>query len=485
MLMNQNSNFTEITNSAIHRSRNNLLVTNYIASQFPEIFTNCSILHINHPLEDVYALNEIFRDLGAIVNFISVPYANKVASKVDYYNMYSLREKIEFQTYLNGKRIESITDVDLVRLLKSQINYTLENEILPNLGEQKLIVIQDGGYTNYLYDDSTNTNPFSKIPQLIGMVEQTQSGYKAFIEAQKVSPLDYPVITIARSKIKMQFESKFIAQRMFEELNNIFNKIGNFLRYRTFIIGGYGIIGRQLAYFLRNIDIEVIVYDIDPEILRLARKEGFYVTQSLSPECIEQSFCYFGCTGKSSFGINELYNFLHSGKKEYYLVSGSSKRTEFLPLIFFFERPNDDKEKSKLIDEYPFLKEINNISVNTNSSGLVYEFSYRNTLKKINLIAEGFPVNLFDKESESVPDRAIDPIQALLLLSAIRLKGAETKLDNQIYKVGAGSNKIDLDISEQEILDLWCKANEITIPGDNLFIHFSEHPFSQKLMNKD
>lgn len=468
-----------ISQEAVRRALENLPVTRDQANQYTGILSDCVVLHVNHPLDDVYAFNEILTNvLGAKLYFIGVPYSNKFLRNPEYYQAYSIRRGLRFETYLNGTHEETLDSDDLVELLKGQIMYILEKEILQQHPEKKIIILQDGGYTAHL-KNLGSSDYMSELPNLIGMVEQTQSGSQLFKKKFSEIEAKYPVISISRSSIKTRFESTFIAQRVFEELNSLFNKRGDFLRFKTVIVGGYGVIGRQLARYLRSIDMEVIVFDKDATILRLARKEGFFAIDKLTSEEISEAYCYIGCTGTNSFGTRDFEQFLRSDKESFFLVSGSSKRTEFLSLIYLFERPESDVERQRVIAASPLLSQISNINVETDQSGLIYNFEYRGRSRKIYLLAEGFPINMFDPDSESLPDRVVDPIQTLLIIALATLKKSHEQLTDGLHFLGR--EELGHEINEDAILRKWAYMNQIHIPSDNILRFFPEHPLQELL----
>ncbi len=471
----------------IKSSLKNLPLTNWIANQYGSALKDCVILHINHTLKDVFAINDILvNKIGCELFFIGVPYAmNKYPFPVGYYSLYSIRDGVDYLPYLNGKRLNDCSvERDMMSTLRVQIEYTLQKHILPKLGNKKFLVIQDGGYTTLLGGYKNVPDPFCKIKNLIGMIEQTQSGTNLFLRKEKSKPLNYPVLTISRSEIKTRYESQFVAQRVFEELNDLFYRLGEFVRFKTVVVGGYGVIGRQLAFYLKGIDVEVIVYELDDRVRRLARKEGFSSVDKITSELINESFCYVGCTGERSFAIESFKEFLLSRKKIYYLASGSSKRIEFLPIIQFFEGNQDDLEKKEIIKKYPFLIEVNSIKVRRNSSGLEYHCVYRNKRKTLYLLAEGMPVNFYNQDSESIPERAIDPVQALILLSACKLVFYSGKLKEGINYVGTEHIDKFLGINEEELMQAWSKKNGIDFVTENIFGKFLQHPLRGLLMNR-
>lgn len=476
--------FKELTIRDIIRSQNSLVLTQKIANNHKGLLKDTIILHINHTFNDVFAFNEILtKTLGAELYFISIPYNNTLATNVDYFYLKSIRKGVEFLGYLdNNLATPLIKKSDLVQYVVEAIAYVMLH-IKDKLGNKKLVVMQDGGYTVSMDDPRKKTDFFGNLPNFVGMIEQTQSGVDLFKWSNSIYPLKYPVVTIARSHTKVRMESEFIAQRIFEELNYLIYAFGEFVRFKTVIVGGYGIIGRKLSHYLRANHVEVWVYDIDPVMRRLAKREGYTTLNHIHTQDLIESFCYIGATGKQSFGIAELEKFLRSKKSTYVLASGSSKRTEFLELIYFFELGSSKEYRQELLDKHPILREIKNIEIDVESFGFVYKFTYKNAERKLYLLAEGFPVNMFDKECDSVPDRAIDPIQCLMMESLFSLVMGKITNPGIHYISHDDFNKIS-GINEEDLLREWCKLNGINLISESPYTLFPQHPLEQYLTKK-
>lgn len=439
------------------------------------LLSDFQIIHINHEIDDVILFNEFLIKTGAKLVFISVPYKNKFSKKLNYDNVIFKRNSdLEYVPYVNGVQKYELKDTDLVMAVLKSYRYTLNNLIDKR---KKLIIIQDGGFVA-LSKDTYN------LDQLIGCVEQTESGARMFENEFKKRDKLFPVITIARSRIKTQYESQFIAQRVFEETNLLFYEMNDFLKFRKIIIGGYGQIGRRVAQLYKQAGTQVIVYDTNEKLKELSELDGFRFIEKIKSTDIEDSYCYIGCSGKRSFQLKDLVRFLNSKKSSYYLVSASSKRIEFLDVISFFEG-NDVIYKRKARSEYEELKSIKNIKLTKNQIGLTYSFDYMGRTKTIILIAEGTPVNFYRESSNSVPSKAIDPIQAIIALSAIRL-AKNSDLENKIYFVGDPNTDRLMDIDEEKIMISWASVNSISVYSNNILSQFNPHPYyiNPSIINK-
>lgn len=479
--MNKKSNLQTLTSLDIEQSKDSLPLTHHIATQNKDALKDIVVLHINHALSDVYAINEFLVDeLGAKVFFITTPYNNTYYLSYKYDYFFIRREGENYTKFFNGKKIKTLKEnTDFIENMHHAILFAIDY-ILKKYKKNKIIVLQDGGYSaaeSILFETA---DPFQNLANLLGMVEQTQGGTKLFYEKNKSTLLNYPVLTISRSLIKARVESHFIAQRIIEEINRTIYKMGYFLNFKTVLLGGYGIIGRQLARYLRGLKANVVVLEKNKFIKRLAEKEGFKTIENITTDVIDKSFCLIGVTGQCIFGIKEFLEFLESKNKYYFLASGSSKRNEFSELIDFFE--NHKNSTKKYYNTHPALKKIQNQSTSRTDNGVLeYICTINGITKTLYLLGEGFPINLYDNEIQSIPDRAIDPIQALLLLCVIKLRKLFPKLENGVHNVSEANIRKVLKINEEAMLTDWFYLNDISAYHRKPFRFFKPHPLEKLL----
>jgi len=447
-----------------------LPVTEKILNDDRGLLRNIQVIHINHEIDDIFEFNNLLKKDGAELFFIAIPYKKKPNIKLQYPNATFSRDRnLNYVPLICGKRHTRLKDKDLVPSILNVFVHVLEKFINP---QKKLIVIQDGGYIAL-------SHKAYQLKNFLGCVEQTESGATMFEKEFKTHKHKFPVITIARSPIKVQYESHFITQRVFEETNLLFYEINEFLKFKKIIIGGYGQIGRRLALLFRQTGTQVLIYDTNKKLQSLVEIDGLKYIQKIKSDHINESFCYIGCVGQRSFRFPELVQFLKSKKDVLYLVSASSKRIEFLDIIGFFEmgkRRNSD-ESIKIRQE---LDHITNIMPIKNSIGVSYHFNYKNLPKRIILLAEGAPVNFYRQSSNSVPSKAIDPIQALMMKSTLALIKTQNKIKNEIMFVGDPLVNKLLGIDEEKIMQDWAKLNGVTIFASDILTQFDTHPYYSK-----
>jgi S-adenosylhomocysteine hydrolase len=169
---------------------------------------------------------------------------------------------------------------------------------------RKLIILDDGGElipaVNALLQEA---------PRVVG-IEQTSSGFHRL----KTKKIKFPIINVARSPAKLNYESPIIARLVVDTLVSHISDLS--LRPEKVLIIGNGPIGSRIREVLQD------AYHLSTFDKTVSRS-------SIKSEDFEQSLKKFdliiGCTGKLILGP-EHYRLL---KKDVILVSASSSDREF------------------------------------------------------------------------------------------------------------------------------------------------------------
>lgn len=167
-----------------------------------------------------------------------------------------------------------------------------------------VIVLDDGGKSIDIVSNYVNHSIE------IVAIEQTTAGY----EAVREKVLNFPVINVARSPVKLELESPMIAEAAAERLAISLNK-ANITPDRAMVIGG-GAIGAAIKRRLSD-KIHIDIFDLD-KTLRTTRSDNFVLEIGKYPLII-------GCTGRTSLP-SHLHSRLRNGVV---LVSVSSADREF------------------------------------------------------------------------------------------------------------------------------------------------------------
>lgn len=223
---------------------------------------------------------------------------------------------------------------------------------------EKVVILDDGGnlilFANDFFEDSSN---------FIG-IEQTSSGY----EKIKDINLSFPVINIARSKTKLQYESPMIAELIADKAKKYIKSNG--LSNPTILVIGQGYIGKAITEILKR-DFSVNGCD------NLAHKcdfRGDYRSR------LDEFDIIIGAVGKTVLSAGDFGKL----KNGVVLISASSSDREFSAV---------------------YLRRLESQTNNCHKDFIA---------NKIKLLNGGFPIN-FDGNEHSLKPEKIQLTRALLL----------------------------------------------------------------------
>lgn len=232
---------------------------------------------------------------------------------------------------------------------------TIFNLFLKNvLGGSRVIVLDDGAMMLSVFDE--NFGKISKDIEILG-IEQTSSGFRKLED----KTLKFPIINVARSAIKLNKESPFIAEVCLKQISDYIS--ANNITDNKFLVVGLGPIGQALVDDLRKQGKKVFGFDTS-----FGHKNLMEKIKELRPNII------IGATGKESISQEDIeyFNSLHYPM---YLVSVSSSDREF-PVAAY--------RKDKSLDINSDVRYGNIVFVNNgfpiNFKGNCY---YKNGIEKI------------------------------------------------------------------------------------------------------
>jgi adenosylhomocysteinase len=158
--------------------------------------------------------------------------------------------------------------------------------------------------------------------RLLGVVEDTESGHRAYEHVASAGQLPCPVLSLARSPLK-EPEDAIVGQSCVFSVERILRSAGFLLNTRRALVLGYGKVGRGSALALRDRHCHVSVFDVDPARRARALAEGFAVPGLES--AVVDADLVLGATGQCSLEAAQLA----MCKSGAVLASCSSKDVEF------------------------------------------------------------------------------------------------------------------------------------------------------------
>ena len=461
----------------LYKSDHLPLLYNMMSSWDMNKFKDVIVIHINHYLKDIIEFNKVLASIFEDLVYVVVPYSveTKIKPSQLYHTYYHEVNGQEFVIKKNLNKIQVASD--FYSAMYESIKLAFRNEVIPSIDKgMKVLIIEDGGFHYNVIDELIKSYPILR-GAIIGAIEQTTSGVKRYRDTVSYIDVFYPVLSVARSKIKMRVESHFIARRVVDELNYLLYMANNFLSFHNILIIGYGIVGRNISQALSALKCNVIIYDIEDSILSLAKNDGAKTIDNVQDIQFMDNLIIIGATGESAFTSSMFFSFVTSNAKKIFLASASSKRIEFQCIVDFFELGDKDDNYKQIIAE------MENIRIDQKNYGVVYSFRYKNIDKKIVLIANGYPVNFYRKNIISLTESIIDLIYCeICLLIDYWLKN---KLRPKLYLLGASELSV-LDVEEEQLVRSWFNLLCLHFDNDALSIwdKFDVHPLEDFLRER-
>ena len=442
-------------------------------------FSKIAIVHINHYLSDIIEFNNVLASMFEHLVYIVVPYSieTRILPSNSYHMYY---HEILNEKYVIKKDTNTIgTATDFYSAMYESIKFAFRDELIPLVKSgKKIIIIEDGGFHYNVIDDLIKTYPILESA-IIGAIEQTTSGIKRYKNAVSSINIPYPVLSVARSKIKMRLESHFIARRVIDELNYLLYMANSFLSFHNILVIGYGIIGRNISQALFTLKSDISVYDIDDSILSIAKGDGLKVIDNAQSIEFTDNLIIIGATGETAFTSSMFFSYVKSDAKKIYLASASSKRIEFQSIVDFFEVGDKDNSYKHIIDE------MENIRITQKDYGIIYSFCYKNIDKEIVLIANGYPVNFYRKNIISLTESVIDLIYCEIFMLIQYLLDKKIQLKSKLYLLGS-SDFNSLEVQEEQLVRSWFSllALRSDCSAETIWNRFDVHPLEDILREK-
>lgn len=397
---------------------------------------NIILLHINHELDDIHDFHQMLAKYFVRSFFIAIPYkiesydAEKIPDK-DFYKIYQECGKNKIYS---GNHVVSETGDHLQEQMEDML-YAVFNEVAADLKTQNLLILEDGGY-HYSAVENIKRKYQNFEQKILACIEQTRNGLRAYKQYAMEGSIGYPVLTVARSKIKMKIESCYIAQNAVKTTKSFMSLMNQKMIDSKVLLLGYGAVGRYVSKILNHYGCYQYVYDWNSRISQVAKNDGRNVLEKVNKYTFVDNMLLIGTTGNASFTREMLEAYIDSEADNIILVSVSSKQTEFQVLL---------ENKEKYIAETRVLKADDCIL------GIEYQFNNIYRRKKIRVLADGYPINFYGKEH--IPLEVIDLIYTEMLYLMTLSINPSRILENSLYILGDNS-EIFGDI-EDRLFDEW------------------------------
>jgi S-adenosylhomocysteine hydrolase len=302
-----------------------------------------------------------------------------------FYKDYPYPQKEAIRKYLKDKGANVRPRSSIAQCLE-EIAQMHPSDIAP------LLIVEDGGFIAPMIHRDFH----QLLPRVVGAVEQTTRGIRnaeKWLKEKDGNSLGFPIISVATSRIKNEFEPPYIAEAIVANTKRLIPDQP--LKGIDIALFGYGTIGGTLARRLKQ-DASVTIYDTSGDGKLLALEEGFAVADSPS-EAVRNKDLVIGASGELSISSQVIANLKHGC----YVMSTSSELYEI-----DIEELNRQQTAAK-----PLRNDDGTYA------GTTFVLPPKN--KEVHLIANGYPINFWGVQS--MPVQASSLIMTLILLSAAEL----------------------------------------------------------------
>jgi adenosylhomocysteinase len=165
-----------------------------------------------------------------------------------------------------------VKDFDIsVYAIKGENNEEYYSHILKAMEHKPDVVMDDGAdlISTIMKEGRNITN------EILGSTEETTTGVIRLKSLEKNNKLKFPVIAVNDAHTKYLFDNRYGTgeSSVYSFMHNTNLLVGG----KTFVVAGFGFVGRGIAEKLRGLGANVIVTEVDPIKALEAHAEGFTV----------------------------------------------------------------------------------------------------------------------------------------------------------------------------------------------------------------
>lgn len=353
-------------------------VLNWLSNKYHTKLSNVCIIWRDHFLEDNIAQLVAFTTAGVRPeNILVFDKGDSTLHRDEVFNTFCA---LGFEVGVLDNNL--LNNIDEMQSIQKKID-----DFIVNRKEKQIVILDDGAIITKIIKDRCYDN-------LLGFVELTEMGLRRI--KSKEEPLSYPVVNIAKTKLKRELIYPEIAISIFKRVLELMG--AQKLRGRRILIMGYGDLGCCLANCFHSHGMSVSVVDPDAFRLILAAEKGY--NTFIDPiEAISKfkPFIIVGASGYNSI-TKEMLNEMCDNT---YIVSGATA---------------DTKEVDSIIEHIMIER---------------YGKQIKNGDRQITMLGNGRSINLF--YSESIPNQANDIFKSGIFLSTVYLIENYLNMENKIY----------------------------------------------------
>lgn len=362
--------------------------SHYLRTTLRECFNDCRIICVQHFLSDLLTFVESLKCLGAD------PHKLILIRKT-----YGYPEGDEIEKLLIQMGTKVIKLGERLDEQRKQVSKILKDVIKRcSKAGPNLLIIEDGGYVVPLLHTEI---PSKSISMCLGAVEQTTNGIN---KDKKVKELKIPIVDVARSKLKQEWETPEVAETLAENIRKVcgWKEVSWAPAETSVLVLGCGKVGKPVAENLCRMHFQVSAYDNLPKKRRKIKED--FQKKKLKITVLDRIEDYSQFKILLGISSNKTINrkVILSCQDMAILASGSSERQE-IDLVALEEMTQEPLDKHIIggSKEHPIA---------------TYELKHD---RRVRVLCSSEPINF--ALSSGIPNPAIEPVLMQMLWGAANL----------------------------------------------------------------
>lgn len=361
-----------------------------------------------------------------------------------------VKEELEKEGF---KNIKIASQYPIGHLCNEILHEAYRHCIASNL---EMIIVEDGGH----FCEQIPSLP--SHDKIIGAVEQTTKGIRKYNYLKEKGGLDFPVLSVASSQFKHEYEPRFIGATVIRNIRKFLPDMH--LAGKKALVFGYSSIGKMVAHYLKIFEGMIVdICEKDPRRFLLALMDNFNAKKDVREFADKNWILVVGCTG----GYEEKGETLPTIDKDIIsqlqhgciLVSASSDQVEIdLNSLREFSQGNTT---NMYIDEIVSSESLKSEDVKLYQGkiwrlkiGTEFNLTLLRPSRNLRLLADGYPINFYSVES--VPNETIDPILTLLYLCVIHLVQDNNESPKDILE-----DEVDKIVEKEELIETFMRIHGV------------------------
>jgi adenosylhomocysteinase len=306
--------------------------------------------------------------------------------------------------------------------IKGENEATYYEHIIAAVDHRPHLTMDDGAdVIGVLHKDRTD-----QLSEIIAGTEETTTGVIRLKALEASGKLGFPIIAVNEAKTKHLFDNRYGTGQ--STIDGIIRATNVLLAGKTFVVSGYGWVGRGVAMRAKGLGAHVVVTEVDPMSALEAVMDGFMVMPMEAAARVGDIFCT--ATGDKSVIARQHFETMKDGA----ILSNTGHFNVEIEISALRELATETREAREFVEEF------------TMADG-----------RRLYLIGEGRLVNL--AAAEGHPAIVMDMSFANQALGAEYAVQNASTLEAKVYPV---PDDIDREIARLKLATMGVSIDQLT-----------------------